>query len=146
METVSAIWTLVLLATARQLATPAFATWRSPAGESEIQKRCGETWRSLSKFPRITDIDGCIKYYLWFSVSQNSTKFELQAKIRKDTPYYHSSGVWKLSLIHAQLRQIFTNFFRTLTSRYYGFSFNSHIFLSNKKWGWGGRNRDAKPT
>ena len=53
---------VVLLATARQLATPAFATWRSPAGESEIQKRGGETWRSLSKFPRITDISGCIKY------------------------------------------------------------------------------------
>ena len=77
----------MLLASARQLATPAFATWRSPAGESEIQKWGGETWRSLSKFPRITDIDGCIKYYLRFSVSQNSTKFELQAKIRKDTPY-----------------------------------------------------------
>ena len=65
---------------------PAFATWQSSNGESEIQKRGGETWASLSNFPRITEVYGCIKYYLRFSVLQNSMKFELQAKVRKDTP------------------------------------------------------------
>ena len=35
------------------------------------QKRGGETWQSLLKFLRITDIYGHRKYYLQFSMSQN---------------------------------------------------------------------------
>jgi len=36
---------VVLLATARQLATPGFASRRSPAGETKILTMGGETWR-----------------------------------------------------------------------------------------------------
>ena len=77
---------LVLLATARQLATPAFATWRSPAGESEIQKRRGETWRSLSKLPRITEV--YIQNFVELCGTENRRWYltHPQAKVRKDTP------------------------------------------------------------